>query len=130
MAPDVEVRTAKTAAVFLTVAVAVSLAVAFWLKVMHFLGWDGQTSDYYAAWSSSIPALFTLVGLSTLITGMWAHVNCHAAGCWRIGKHKVSGTPWCGVHHHDARPERTERELLTSIEASLAELVALLREPG
>jgi hypothetical protein len=121
-------KTARTAAVFLTAAVAVSLLVAFWLPVMHFLGWDGQTSDYYAAWSSSVPALFTLIGLSTLITGMWAHVNCHEAGCWRIGKHKISGTPWCGAHHHNA--QRTERELLESIEASLGQLVVLLRERG
>jgi hypothetical protein len=117
----------KLGAVLIALGVVTGLLVAYWLKVMHALGWDGQTSDYYAAWSSSVPAIFTLVGMSTLITGMWAHVNCHEPGCWRLGKHKVSGTPWCSAHHANARPQRTERELLESIEASLGQLLVFLK---
>jgi hypothetical protein len=116
-------RAAGTCAVVLAV-----LAGVFWTKVMHFLGWDGQASDYYAAWSSSVPALITLLGMSTVLTAMVGKFNCHERGCWRVGKHHVSGTPWCSRHHGSARPERTEHEILTSIEASLAELASLLRE--
>lgn len=111
----------KRAAVF-GLALALVLAGVFWPKVMHVLGWDGQTSDYYAAWSSSIPALITLAGMSTLITGVWHGFNCHEPGCWRWGKHKVTGTPWCNHHHLNARPERTEHELLESIESLLKEM--------
>jgi hypothetical protein len=112
----------KLGALLVLLGVVIGLLVAYWLKVMHVLGWDGQTSDYYAAWSSSVPAIFTLIGLSTIITGLWTHVNCHESGCWRIGKHKVSGTPWCTTHHDHARPHRTVEEILESIEARLPDL--------
>jgi hypothetical protein len=120
-------RVIKTAIVFIAVAVVFCLAAVYDRVILHFLGWDGQTSDNYAAWSGSVPALISAVGLSTLITGMWSHVNCHEPGCFRIGKHKVSGTPWCTVHHEHARPERSEHEILASIEASMTELLSLLR---
>jgi len=104
--------------------IALLLAVALtaglhWLKIMHFLGWDGQTSDYYAAWSSSIPAMITAVGYVSLVTALISKFNCHHHGCWRIGKHHVNGTPWCNLHHHEARPVRSERELLEAIETLL-----------
>lgn len=109
----------KRGALILSLGVVAALLVAFWPKIMHFLGWDGQTSDYYAAWSSSVPAIFTLLGMSTLITGLWHGLNCHERGCWRLGKHKVSGTPWCNVHHGNARAERSTHEILQSIEAAV-----------
>jgi hypothetical protein len=96
-------------------AFAVSLTCVYDHVMLHFLGWDGQGSDNYAAWSGSLPALFTLLGLSTIITGLWSHVNCHEPGCWRIGKHKVSGTPWCTAHHGQARSRLSVEELLERI---------------
>jgi hypothetical protein len=119
----------KRGTFILLLGVVVALLVAFWPKVMHALGWDGQTSDYYAAWSSSIPALIALLGMSTLITGLWHGLNCHERGCWRLGKHKVGGTPWCSRHHEGARPEMSERELLLSIEEHMATLVEIFRPP-
>lgn len=110
-------------------AVAVALVIAYDRDLLHFLGWDGQSSDNYAAWSGSVPALFTLVGMSTLITGLWAHVNCHQPGCYFIGKHKVSGTPWCSRHEANARPERPERELLEEISSRMAQVLEELRQP-
>lgn len=100
-------------------ALAVALISVYDRSVLHFLGWDGQSSDNYAAWSGSLPALFTLAGMSTIISGIWHSLNCHQPGCYRIGKHKVSGTPWCSRHHGSARPQRTAEELLESIEAAL-----------
>jgi hypothetical protein len=109
-------------------ALAVSLICAYDRAVLHFLGWDGQTSDNYAAWSGSVPAVFTLVGLSTIISGIWHGLNCHEPGCWRYGRHKVDGTPWCNVHHEKARPERTEPELLEEISTRMAQVLEELRQ--
>lgn len=106
----------------------VSLLAVYDRAVLHFLGWDGQASDNYSAWSGSVPALFTLIGMSTLITGLWAHVNCHEPGCYLIGKHKVSGTPWCGRHQANARPELSEHELLEEISTRILQVLEELRE--
>lgn len=109
-------------------AFAVALASVYDRALLHFLGWDGQSSDNYAAWSGSLPALFTLVGLSTIISGIWHSLNCHEPGCLRIGKHKVSGTPWCTRHHENARPELSEHELLEEISTRLLQVLEELRE--
>lgn len=90
--------------------------------LLHFLGWDGQTSDNYAAWSGSLPALFTLAGMSTIVTGLFHNINCHEPGCWRVGRHKVDGSPWCNVHHENARPAVTDSERLDRIIALLEQM--------
>ena len=102
------------AALALTVVLLAVIAV-YDRSLLHFLGWVGQTSDNYAAWSGSVPALFTLAGMSTIISGLWHHVNCHEPRCFRIGKHKVSGTPWCTLHHVHARHRLSVEELLERI---------------
>jgi hypothetical protein len=110
-----------------------ALAVAVvWSLLTHPWGWlygigvhpypGPQTPWTYQLLSGFVPAL-TVVGLFSLITGGWHHLNCHEPGCLRLGKHKVNGTAWCNIHHENARPERTENEILTSIEALLKELV-------
>jgi hypothetical protein len=94
-------------------ALAIALICAYDRTVLHFLGWDGQTSDNYAAWSGSVPALFTLVGMSTLITGLWHGLNCRMNGCMRIGHYKDSrGIKWCWRHHPDHKGERPSASLL------------------
>lgn len=45
----------------------------------------------------------------TLLGGAYAilrHHNCHAKGCWRIGRHQVAGTTFvvCRKHHPDPTP--------------------------
>jgi hypothetical protein len=82
----------------------------------------------YQLLSGFIPAL-TAFGLVTLVAGAWHHVNCHEPGCFRIGKHKVDGSPWCNLHHGNARPARTELEVLESIERLLTALTANGTEP-
>jgi hypothetical protein len=94
---------------------------------IHFFGIDTQQSDNYDFFSGSGPVFVALLGFSSLFAGLAHHVNCHEPGCWRVGRHKVNGTPWCNVHHEHARPERSEHELLTSIESQLGELVTLLK---
>jgi hypothetical protein len=94
---------------------------------IHFFGIDTQQSDNYDFFSGPGPVFVTLIGFSSLFAGLVSHVNCHEPGCWRVGRHKVNGTPWCNTHHVNVRPERTEHEILSSIEASLGDLVTLLR---
>jgi len=68
----------------------------------------------YQLESGFIPAL-TVLTLLGAVTSMWHVHNCHMDGCWRLGKHRINGTPWCGKHQHLARPERSEREILEEI---------------
>lgn len=104
-------------AAWLLLAAVITAIAVYDRTLLHFLGWDGQTSDNYAAWSGSVPAIETGLGMSTLITGMWRHVNCHEPRCWRAGKHKVDGTPWCTRHQENAR---------AAVVATLADVVTRL----
>jgi hypothetical protein len=81
----------------------------------------------YQLESGFVPALTVLTLLSAVV-GAWRHVNCHQPGCWRSGRHRVNGTPWCDRHECNARPEKTDAELLESIDGKLSELLTLLRQ--
>lgn len=56
----------------------------------------------YQLWSGFLPALAVVALLGSAVRVLRAHV-CHEARCWRIGRHKVAGTPWCNSHHLTAR---------------------------
>lgn len=84
----------------------------------------------YAFLSGVGPCLITGLGLSTLVVGGWHHLNCHEDGCLRIGRHHVNGQVWCRLHHGNARPERTEHEILLSIEGLLKEVVECAAPPS
>lgn len=71
--------------------------------IIHLLGIDTQQSDNYDFFSGVGPVVVTGIGYTGMIAGLWHHVNCHASGCWRIGRHKVDGTPWCNAHQLSAR---------------------------
>jgi hypothetical protein len=110
-------------------------AVIAWLGLDHPYGlrfavgiWPvpAGTPWSYQLESGFIPAL-TVLTLLSLVSGAWQHVNCHHRWCLRTGKHKVNGTPWCDRHHGDVRPERTENEILLSVEAALTEMLTLLK---
>jgi hypothetical protein len=58
----------------------------------------------YQLWSGVLPAL-TVVTLVGSAASLYRVHNCHASRCWRLGKHKVDGTPWCNLHHEDAREQ-------------------------
>lgn len=63
-----------------------------WLA--HVLGIDTQHSYFYDFWSG----VATQAGVLLAGAGWFHKHNCHARGCWRIGKHVVDGTPWCSRH--------------------------------
>jgi hypothetical protein len=68
----------------------------------------------YQFWSGFVPALTVLTLLGAV--GSMYHVhNCRQDGCWRIGKHRVNGVPWCGRHVKHAAPHASTEELLTQI---------------
>lgn len=85
----------------------------------HIFGIDTQQSQEYDFVSGVGPMIITAVGYGGLIAAVVGKFNCHQSGCWRIGKHHINGSPWCDVHHDGVRPERSERELLESIESLL-----------
>lgn len=79
-----------------------------------FLNWTGTANTAgkpYGFWSGFGSDLgeFTLIGIA------WRHLNCHAAGCKRIGVHKVSGTHYvtCRKHHpdHDGGKKHTAAQI-------------------
>jgi hypothetical protein len=60
--------------------------------------WD-PSGHFYVFWSGLGGDLAYLGGVLALVH----HVNCHAKGCLRIGKHPVDGTAYkvCRKHHPD-----------------------------
>lgn len=73
-----------------------------WLAVHT--GTSNEASPYYAFWSGFGSDLSEIAIVGAVLGGYRKH-NCHAKGCWRIGRHVVDGTPWCNRHHQAARGE-------------------------
>lgn len=107
-------------------------ALAAWSAVTHPWGWlyalgvhpypaSSSTPWTYQMWSGIVPAL-TVLTLFGSLGAAWHLHNCHQDGCWRLGKHRVSGTPWCSRHFTLAVPERTDSD-------RLEEMISLLRGP-
>jgi hypothetical protein len=82
----------------------------------------------YAFTSGPGPMLLTAAGMSTIIGGLWHTHNCHEDGCWKIGRHKVNGTPWCDMHHESARHIKTPEQLIEEQNDLLREQNDLLRK--
>jgi len=92
-----------TALVF---AAAFAVFIAGWVGlflISHHFGFENQATPQYGFTSGVGPMYLAAIGYSTLVTGLWHTLNCHQDGCWKIGRHKVDGTPWCNTHHQDAR---------------------------
>lgn len=55
--------------------------------------------------SDSLLEVLTLLSLLTLAAGGYRKINCHEPWCWRIGRHRVEGTPYIVCHkHHPGLP--------------------------
>lgn len=94
--------------------VALVPAVAFWrLGVQHWLTVHTGSENTpgsppsYNFFSGSGSDISELAIVGAVIGGYRKH-NCHAQGCWRIGRHVVDGTPWCNLHHQAARNTGSE----------------------
>lgn len=77
-----------------------------------------QTPWTYQLWSGFTPALTVLTLLGSVVSLYHLH-NCHADRCWRLGKHRVGGTPWCSRHQQLGQPSETVEELLRQILAAV-----------
>jgi hypothetical protein len=75
----------------------------------------------YQLLSGFVPALTVLTLLSGLAAIYHLH-NCHHDGCWRLGKHRIKGAPWCRLHEDEGRSQENTDDLLRDI---LLELRAL-----
>lgn len=75
----------------------------------------------YQLESGFIPAL-TVLGLLGSVAGLYHLHSCHQDRCWRVGRHKVDGTPWCNRHHEKAR----HGVRVVPLEEKIGELVELL----
>jgi hypothetical protein len=85
------------------------------MGVWHFLltitgTWD-ESSYWYAWWSGFAGDLpeFAILAI------VWRKINCHAKGCYRVGRHHVDGTPYitCAKHHpvHPGSGSATAEEI-------------------
>lgn len=101
----------------------VAVALITYSAVTHWLAWrfgmgispvPQGTGWPYQLLSGFVPAL-TVLSLLGAILGTYHLHNCHKGGCWRIGKHKVNGTPWCSRHEGEARPAVSVEQLLETL---------------
>lgn len=74
-----------------------------WL--LHFFGLDSASGPAYLAWSGALSDLGELAIIGGMIT-LWRRHTCAVRGCWRIGRHQVSGTQHicCGRHTPGGAP--------------------------
>lgn len=68
----------------------------------------------YQMWSGIIPAL-TVLTLFGSVSALYHLHSCHFVTCWRLGKHRVGGTPWCSMHVGYAKQELTDSDRLDKI---------------
>ena len=80
-------------------------AFGHWLLTVT--GINNEAGKWYAFWSG-FGANFGEVTLLAGVLAAWHRVNCHAKGCWRIGRQQVAGTTLvvCRRHHPDGKPTR------------------------
>jgi hypothetical protein len=72
----------------------------------------------YQLESGFVPALTVLTLLSAVASLYHVH-NCANETCWRLGKHRVNGSPYCNRHKDSVTPVASVEELLGQILAEL-----------
>jgi hypothetical protein len=114
----------------------VLIILIIWSLVTHPWAWlygigvhpypaSSSTPWTYQFLSGFVPSL-TVLSLVTFIAGAWHHVNCHAGGCLRIGKHKIDCTPWCSRHRDAARAATRQQVTLDAISVQLGRIIELM----
>jgi hypothetical protein len=73
------------------------LAVTILNDFLTFIGVYNPSSRWYLFWGGFGSCLTEFA----IVAVVWRKVNCHAKGCYRVGLHKVDGTPYitCKKHH-------------------------------
>jgi hypothetical protein len=113
----------------------VAVALIAYSAATHWLAWRFGMGTWpvpqgtgwpYQLESGFVPAL-TVLSLLGAILGSWHLHNCHHSGCWRIGKHKISGTPWCSRHEAEGRVYAQEEVTLAHIAERLDKVIEALQ---
>ncbi len=104
----------------LVLVVGIAFIIAFFDVVRHWLALHtgtlhGGPDLYYNFWSGFGSDLGEATLISAVGIGVYTgvrKVNCHTKGCWRIGHHKLDGTPYilCRHHHPDVPTEGASHE--------------------
>lgn len=115
----------------------VPVALAAWSVITHPWGWlyglgvhpypGPQTPWTYQMWSGIVPAM-TVLSLFASLGGAYHLHNCHLPGCWRLGKVKVGGAPWCARHHYLAAPVKSLEDLVIDNGMIMEQIRQLLDE--
>jgi hypothetical protein len=115
-APDAEegrspIRKAILTVVIVLVGVGLVLVIIYFDPVRHWFALhtgilNGGPDKYYNFWSGFGSDLGEATLISAVGIGVYTgvrKVNCHTRGCWRIGHHRLDGTPYilCRHHHPD-----------------------------
>jgi hypothetical protein len=100
--------------------VGIAFLIAFFDVVRHWLALHtgtlhGGPDLYYNFWSGFGSDLGEATLISAVSIGVFAGVrkiNCHSKGCWRIGIHRLDGTPYilCRHHHPDVPNQGASHE--------------------
>lgn len=70
-----------------------------WHWFLEVTGSNNTSGTWYGFWSGFGSDLGEFAILGGLISIYRQHV-CHVNGCWRLGRHKVDGTPYTTCHRH------------------------------
>lgn len=73
-----------------------------WL-VFHLMGLDSASDAPYLLWSGFGSDLGLFTGMMLAGSAWWHRHNCHAPGCWKIGRFPIAGGAYtmCLQHHPD-----------------------------
>lgn len=91
------------------------LLASFWSHdIFHPL--SGAGYQFWSGIGSDLSEL-TLLGL---FFGAWRHLNCHAPGCLRLGKHPTADGQYklCRKHHPDTPNKRPDLERILAAHAA------------
>jgi hypothetical protein len=104
--------------------VVLALVIAFIGALRHWFALHtgtlhGGPDVYYNFWSGFGSDLGEATLISAVGIGVYTgvrKVNCHTKGCWRIGHHPLTGTPYilCKHHHPDVPNGGATHELILS----------------
>ena len=65
--------------------------------IAYWLGMDDPAGPVYLFYSGFLGGVPVLAAVAVFAR----HRNCHVHGCWRIGRHLITGTPYVVCRHHD-----------------------------
>jgi hypothetical protein len=102
-------------------AIAAGLVTAHFALVRHWLavhtGTVNESGPWYGFWSGFGSDLSEFGVIGVIGTGVYQLVrkyNCHAPGCWRVGRHPAAGGQFllCYHHHPDYAGKKPTSEMI------------------